>query len=145
MSSSDDPNRYDINLAKAIRAERAKVYEALTTASLAEKWWTSPPWKFTKLTLEAKPGGKFEYAIENTENGSAYVTQGEYQEAVLDERLVWTNDEGGGTLVTVTLNDAAGGTELTVHQGSFPDAATRDSHAEGWRGCLDQLASILQT
>ena len=145
MSSSTDPNRHDIYLTKTIPAERAKVYEALTNSVIAEHWWTSPPWKFTKLTLDAKPGGKFEYAIENIEDGSAYATEGEYKEAVPNEKLVWTNEEGGGTLVTVTLNDAAGGTELKIHQGSFPDAATRDMHAQGWSGCLDQLASLLQT
>ena len=144
MGNPDVAQGHDINLTKVIIAERTKVYEALTTSSIAEKWWTAPPWKFSKLTLDARPGGKFEYAIENTEDGSAYGTRGEYEEAVPNERLVWTNEEGGGTRVTVTLKDGAGGTELKVHQGSFPDESTRDMHAQGWSVCLDQLASILQ-
>lgn len=143
-SPVDAADRHDIRLTKLIRAPRPRVYEALTTASIARKWWTSPPWKFTDLTLEARPGGRFEFAIENSEDGSAYVTRGQYREALPGERLVWTNTDGGGTVVEVTIRDVSGGAELRVHQGTFPDAATRDMHAQGWSACLDQLAALLE-
>ena len=145
MSSFGNGSGYDINLTKEIRAPRAKVYEAMTTSVIAEKWLTAPPWEFTNLVLEAAPGGKWVYTIRNTEDGSDYATEGEYKEAVQDERLVWTNAEGGGTIVTVTLSDSAGGTELKVHQGAFPDETMRVEHAQGWSGCLDQLAALLES
>lgn len=140
----DGADRHDIRLTRLIRAPRPRVYEALTTASIARKWWTSPPWKFTDLTLEARPGGRFEFAIENSEDGTAYVTRGQYREAVPPDRLVWTNTDGGGTVVEVTIGETPGGTELKVRQGTFPDAATRDVHAQGWSECLDQLAALLE-
>ena len=144
MTKPEKLEGHDINLTKEIRAPRSKVYEALTDSAIAQKWWCSPPWQFTNLTLDAKPGGKFIYAIENTEGDGAYSTQGEYREAVPNERLVWTNEEGGGTLVTVTLSDTPAGAEIRVNQGAFPDEATRDDHAQGWSGCLDQMAALLE-
>jgi len=140
MSKADDTT---IRIERTIAAPRDKVFAALTTAEIAKLWWTGPPWEFTNLTLDAKPGGKFLYAIRNSEDGSEYATQGEYQEAVLNERIVWTNEEGEGTLVTVELADSDGGTTLSVTQGSFPDTQTRDAHQGGWNGCLDQMEKLL--
>lgn len=141
MTASEDNT---VRIGRTIGAPRDRVYAALTTSHIGQQWWVGPPWEFTTLTLDATPGGKFEYAIRNTVDGTTYATHGEYREAVPNERVVWTNAEGGGTLVTVELRDVDGGTELSVVQGAFPDAKTRDGHQAGWNACLDNLDRLLQ-
>ena len=97
------------------------------------------------MGLDAKPGGQFDFNMKNTEDGSEYHTYGEYQDAILNEHLSWTNAEGGGTLVEINLYDAeGGGTEIHVTQGLFPDSETREAHAGGWNTSLDQLDKLLQ-
>ncbi len=141
---SDDA--HTIKLKRRVGANRGKVFEALTTPDIAKLWWSGDPWEITSLTLDATPGGRFEFNMKNSEDGSDYHTQGEYQDVVQNERLVWTNAEGGGTLVEVDLYDVEGnGTEIHVSQGPFPDAESREGHTQGWNTSLDQLDVLLQS
>ena len=133
-----------INLVRTIDVPRDRVYAALTTPEIGEQWWGSPPWDISSLTLDARPGGRFEFNMVNSDNGTKYSTHGEYKEAVPNERLVWTNAEGGGTEVTVELRETDTGTELSVTQGEFPDSATRDQHAQGWSGAIDSMKRLLE-
>jgi glutathione S-transferase len=136
-----------INLKRRIGAKRARVYKALTAPDIAKNWWGGGggPWEITGLTLDAKPGGKFEFNMKNADDGQEYHTHGEYQDVVENERLVWTNAEGGGTIVEVNLYDVEdAGTELHVSQGSFPDEDTRDQHEAGWNAALDQMDALLR-
>jgi hypothetical protein len=74
---------------------------------------------------------------------------GEVVEVVPDERVVFTfgyDDPGkpippGGSRVTITLEDAKGGTRLQLlHETA--DAAVRDAHVPGWRYQLALLANV---
>jgi len=135
-----------VKLKRRIGSTRAKVFEALTTPDIAKHWWGGGPWDITGLTLDAKPGGKFEFNMKNSEDGSEYHTHGEYQEVTENERIVWTNAEGGGTLVEVDLYDAEeGGTEVHVSQGPFPDTESCEGHTQGWNTSLDQLDALLKS
>jgi uncharacterized protein YndB with AHSA1/START domain len=137
-------NDTTIHLRRMFNAPRAQVFEAMSNAEIAKRWWAGEPWEFTELVLNAQPGGLFRYAIRNTEDGSEYETQGQYQTVVLNEKLIWTNAEGGGTLVRVTFADTeSGATTLEVTQGEFPDRETCNAHQGGWSQSLDALESLL--
>jgi uncharacterized protein YndB with AHSA1/START domain len=83
--------------------------------------------------------------MKNVEDGSEYHTHGEYSEAVPNERLAWTNAEGGGTLVEIDFLEAKNDrTELHVTQGPFPDLETCDMHMQGWSDALEQLDVLLR-
>ena len=138
-------SEHTIKLKRRIGAKRAKVFEALTTPDIAKHWWGSDPWEISGLTLDAKPGGRFEFNMKNADDGTEYQTVGEYKDVVANERLVWTNAEGGGTVVEVNLYDVEGGaTEVHVSQGPFPDPDEREAHTAGWNASLDQLDILLQ-
>lgn len=75
---------------------------------------------------------------------------GVYREVVSDERLAYTHawDRSDGsrtteTLITITLADRHGRTELTFRQAGFASAADRDSHREGWSESLDRLEAYI--
>jgi uncharacterized protein YndB with AHSA1/START domain len=76
---------------------------------------------------------------------------GLYREIVEPERLVFTHawdgkdgKPGHETLVTVTLADRAGKTELTFGQAFFESVEERDGHAGGWGECFDRLDDHLK-
>jgi uncharacterized protein YndB with AHSA1/START domain len=47
------------------------------------------------------------------------------------------------TQVTVELRPQGDGTDLTLIHERFRDESDRDSHAQGWRGCLERLGRKL--
>ena len=78
--------------------------------------------------------------------------QGVYKEIVRPERIVfthaWIGDDGKPeheTLVTVTLVERGGKTEMTFHQGLFASMESRDSHAGGWSESFDKLEKHLES
>ena len=80
------------------------------------------------------------------EDGSELPFQGEYREVVEPERLVLTFGEPGDPnveVLTVTLTDLGGKTEVVVNQsGHLPQEEYRKL-AEGYSGFFDRLAEHL--
>jgi uncharacterized protein YndB with AHSA1/START domain len=76
---------------------------------------------------------------------------GVVREVVEPERIVWTSaiDRADGTKIsgettlTVTLEDIAGKTRLTLRQGVFETAAIRNDHSDGWNEAFERLAERL--
>jgi CubicO group peptidase (beta-lactamase class C family) len=72
-------------------------------------------------------------------------TVGVYREIIPNEKLVftwgWEGPERHETLVTIELSDRDGGTELVLLHERFADQAAADHHGQGWRGCLENLAT----
>ncbi len=139
-----------INLTRVIKAPRERVYAAFTTPALAKQWWSGAGWTHTELVLDAHPGGTWRFQMRNDESGQIFTSEGEYLEAIEPARLRWTNrwnDDGVqcNTQVTVTFTAVAGWSAVYVLHEFFPDKSTCASHQAGWGGCLDQLATLLQS
>lgn len=76
---------------------------------------------------------------------------GRYIEVMPHSRLVWTNDEGGegGAVTTVTFEDRAGQTVVTMHD-LYPskealDAAIASGSTSGFSETFEQLDELLAT
>ena len=72
---------------------------------------------------------------------------GTYLEVTPDSRLVWTNEEGeeGETITTVTFEEVAGTTLLTVSD-LYPSAEALESGSTGaLPETLDQLEAFLNS
>ena len=95
------------------------------------------------------------------DDGTAYVTGGVYREIVQDEKLVFTWGATDGwpkldpealdesPLVTVTLSQISGKTEMTLHVELPASLSEAEVHEwlslgiqNGWRGTVDRLAAI---
>ena len=50
--------------------------------------------------------------------------------------------ESTETLVTVEFRARGQATEIVLNHSLFADAAVRDRHDGGWKGCLDRLAGL---
>ncbi|HEY0637795.1 MAG TPA: SRPBCC domain-containing protein [Pseudonocardiaceae bacterium] len=116
-----------------------RVFRAFTDpAELAAWFW---PERFaTSYRLDVREGG--EYVIRSDAMGMG--VRGRYLEVTPPTRLAmswrWDGEEGE-THVLVELAAEGDGTLVTVTHGANPSSATRDGHAQGWRDCLDRLAS----
>jgi len=75
--------------------------------------------------------------------GEVFTTTGVYREISPPERLVytwrWESLESLETLVTVEFEDLGQETGLLLRHERFVDAAHRNSHLDGWNGCLQNL------
>ena len=110
-------------------------------------------WLATEATLDPRPGGicHQDHAREDGSGGS-YHMRGEFLEVSPSERVVFTwgftdPDVGvppGSSIVDVTLTPDAGGTRLRLEHRDLPVAAI-ESHAGGWTGMLERLATAVVT
>lgn len=48
------------------------------------------------------------------------------------------------SVVTVEFRDKGEETEIVLHHEFFPAAEIRDAHEQGWNGCIDRFAEIVQ-
>lgn len=124
-----------------IRARRATVFRFFTDSARFASWWGEGS------RIEPKPGGEVTIRYPG-----GVVASGSVVELVHNERIVFTYGYAdpekpiapGGSLVTITLRDVPGGTELRL-QHDVANEAVRDSHAPGWRFQLSLFANAVAT
>lgn len=92
--------------------------------------------------LDLREGGHYRIVMQN-EDGETYSPSGVYETVQPNEVLVFSWKWADSNVTTrVTLNFRALGeseTELTLTHEGFPDGDMRESHNEGWDGCLNRL------
>jgi len=125
------------------------VFKAWTDPKHPVHWWGPRGFASTVVRMDFRTGGSYRIHMRSSENTDHW-TQGIYREIVPPERLVmvgsWTDEHGNPTspetVTTVTFEDRAGKTKLTLHA-IFESVAARDAHRGGWNSSLDRLASYL--
>jgi uncharacterized protein YndB with AHSA1/START domain len=123
------------------------VFEAWTRAELFRQWWVPRSYglNLVSCVMDARAGG--EYRLAFLHEGSTMEFFGTYLEVAPPSRLVWTNEEGdaGMTVTTVTFQEIAGRTLVTVHD-LYPSKEALDANT-GSTGAmpesLDQLDELL--
>ena len=142
-------NEQDLVIKRVFDAPRNLVWQAWTDPEKLKLW--SAPKGFTIPIAEGelKPGGKWRSCMV-TPDGKELWLGGEYREIVEPSHLVfthaWDNDGNPSpeTLVTVTLVERGGKTEMTFHQTGFGSVDARNQHEHGWNSCFDRLAELLK-
>ncbi|MDH3269951.1 MAG: SRPBCC domain-containing protein [Gemmatimonadota bacterium] len=136
-----------VRIARTIRAERQKVWDAWTRPEHMKLWSCPAPGGVQNIETDLKVGGAF--AIHMLVDGKPHNAFGTYREVDEPRRLVytwdWEDEENavGETLVTVEFNEVDGGTELVlVHEG-FPVEEARKGHEEGWSACIEHFTAIV--
>jgi uncharacterized protein YndB with AHSA1/START domain len=140
----------ELVLTHVFQAPRELVFAAWTERQHLERWQGAPE-GMTVTTEEAdiRTGGRFRICMRSPD-GAEHWLQGVYREVTPPERLVFTHawldaDKRPGieTLVTITLTERGGATELTLRQTGFASEASRDGHREGWDSTLRRLEAYL--
>jgi uncharacterized protein YndB with AHSA1/START domain len=147
-SSSSKSDR-ELVIKRVFDAPRELVFKAWTDPEHLKQW--SAPQGFTIPVAEGdlRPGGKWRSMMRKPD-GTELWLGGVYREIVEPERLVFTHawDDKNGrpgheTVVTVTLVERDGKTEMTFRQGLFDSVESRDGHQGGWTECFDRLEELL--
>jgi len=141
-----------------IDASRAEVYRALVSAESVREWMVPDGMTSEVHEFEPRVGGRVRISLTYDEPGPAGKSSahtdtwhGRYLELVPGERVVHTVEFetgnpalAGETIVTLTLADRGGGTELTaVHEGIPPGLPPADNEL-GWRLSLAKLARLVE-
>jgi uncharacterized protein YndB with AHSA1/START domain len=88
--------------------------------------------------VDLRVGGR--YRIVNAlPDGGSITIHGEFRVVEAPRKLVytWRLGERELSLVTVRFEPRGDATEVVVVHEDIPDESVRDSHENGWRGCLD--------
>lgn len=144
-----------VQVSKVIRASRERVFEAWTKPEVMRQWFGPANMDTAEAENDLRVGGSYRVAMQKCEERAANVTTGPisvatgvYREIVPNERVSftwngnWAPEEE--SLVTVTLKDVAGGTEVTITHERFLTTASMSGHEQGWVGSLQKLAGLLE-
>jgi uncharacterized protein YndB with AHSA1/START domain len=122
-----------------IVAPRETVFRYFTDSGRFAAWWGAGS------SIDPRPGGAVRIV-----NPNGIEAVGEVLEIHPPERIVFSYGyagdhpaiEPGGSRVTVTLEESAGGTEVRLRH-DLGSAAVRDHHVQGWRYQLSVFANVV--
>jgi uncharacterized protein YndB with AHSA1/START domain len=121
-----------------IAARKATVFRFFTDSALWAQWWGAGS------TVEPVAGGR----VVIVHPGNVRAT-GVVRELVAGERFAFTygyEGEGkpippGGSLVTIELAEAPGGTRVTLRHSGLPSRAVASEHEQGWRFQMSRFSA----
>jgi uncharacterized protein YndB with AHSA1/START domain len=121
------------------------VFEAWSKAELFKRWWIPKSAGMTLLScdMDVRTGGGYRLVFRHPASGEPIAFFGTYREVTPHKRLVWTNDEGDqGAVTTVTFEENAGKTLLTLHELYPTEAALDEALAGSAEGLPEQFAQL---
>ncbi len=129
---------------RTIHASAETLFEAWTDPMQLRAWWGPRPVTCSGAEVDLRVGGRFR--IDNLLPGGGVVTiEGEFRSIERPRELVYTWRLGAERESLVTVRFEPRGettTEVVVIHERIADEPTRESHEEGWRGCLDGLERL---
>ncbi len=131
---------------RTMKASVARVFAAWTEPVQLRAWWGPRPVTCADAEVDLRVGGR--YRIVNALPDGARVTiEGEFRVVEAPHKLVytWHIDDGAGEASLVTVRFEARGdamTEVIIVHEEIANEAVRDSHEQGWSGCLDGLERL---
>ncbi|MCJ8156480.1 SRPBCC domain-containing protein [Sphingomonas sp. LaA6.9] len=138
--------RPSLTITRFMKAPPAKVFAAWTDPEKLLRWFGPDSSPVLSAETDPRPGGKYGIRF-CTADGEEHFAHGEYVDVVENVQLVftwkWITFPERESLVTVQLRPVDGGTELTLIHEKLFDEEVRDSHHQGWSGCLDKLEAFV--
>jgi len=148
MDKAQSSANVTLQVKRTFRAPRAQVFRAWTDRAELARWF-APSKEYSTIVpeLELRVGGRYRVEMHH-KGGNVHSVFGTYQEIKPPEKIVFTWRWDGDTshedsIVTIEFRDLGSSTEVTLTHERLPNTEERDKHAQGWNGCMDQLAAIL--
>ena len=109
----------EVVVTRTFDAPACLVFEAWTKPELFKQWWVPQSMGMTlrSCELDVRTGGKYRLLFgDDPANPIAFF--GKYLDVVPNQRIVWTNEEGGadGSVTTVTFEEKNGKTTLVMSE-----------------------------
>jgi uncharacterized protein YndB with AHSA1/START domain len=134
-----------LEITRIFDAPPARVFAAWLTK---EEWaaWIGPEGVRCDAPLfEPRVGGRYRLIMHRPVGGDLTVV-GIFKAIEAEKSFAFSwrfEGDARETLVTVTLRDLGGRTQLTLRHEGLPDAADREGHGKGWSSALNKLAAYL--
>ena len=121
------------------------VFEAWSKPELFKRWWIpkSAGMSLVSCDMDIRTGGAYRLVFRHPAFDQPMTFFGTYREVTPHKRLVWTNEESDqGAVTTVTFEERAGKTLVTLHE-LYPTKAARDEAIAGSAvGLPEQFAQL---
>jgi uncharacterized protein YndB with AHSA1/START domain len=138
-----------LRIERRLAAPRDLVFAVWTESRHLRRWSAPHGFEIVEEEGDLREGGHWR-ATMRAPDGTDLRLAGTYREIVRPERLVFTHAwleadgrPGPETLVTVTFEEADGGTLMRFTQTGFATRADRDGHRGGWTESFERLDAYL--
>ncbi|NID03357.1 SRPBCC family protein [Luteibacter jiangsuensis] len=121
------------------------VFEAWSTPDLFRQWWVPKSAGMTLVScdMDIRTGGTYRLVFRHPAFDQPMAFFGTYKEVTANTRIVWTNEESeDGAVTTVTFEERAGKTLVTLHELYPTEAARDDAIAGSAEGLPEQFAQL---
>lgn len=121
------------------------VFEAWSKPELFQRWWIpkSAGMSLVSCDMDIRTGGTYRLVFRHPAFDQPMAFFGTYQEVTPHKRIVWTNEESDqGAVTTVTFEERAGKTLVTLHELYPTTAALEEALAGSAEGLPEQFAQL---
>src|SRR5579872_2811787 len=121
------------------------VFEAWSKPELFKVWWVpkSAGMSLVSCDMDVRSGGTYRLVFRHPNFDQPMTFFGMYREVTPNKRLVWTNEESDhGAVTTVTFEENAGNTLVTLHELYPTEAALDEALAGSAEGLPEQFAQL---
>jgi uncharacterized protein YndB with AHSA1/START domain len=141
-------NLGELTFTRIYDGPRELVFQCMTDPEHLAHFW-GPVGMSTpqdNITVELRPGGRFETVMVNDDSGEEYPMRAVYVEIVAPERLVFSEpDVEGGMTTSITFTDLGDGrTEVVTHQTNVPEMYRSPEAQAGMQSSFDKFAAYLR-
>lgn len=142
-----------LTIRRTYPVNRETLFAAWTDPEQIAKWFAPTPEHTIEVReYDFREGGKYALAFSKNGKPATDVVGGVFQKVVAPELVSYTwqwaeptDHSGVETLVEVQFHEVSKHeSELVLTHTKFNTAEMRDSHNQGWGGCLDSLATHLK-
>jgi uncharacterized protein YndB with AHSA1/START domain len=150
-SASEPIADREVIITREFDAPARLLFKAYSEREHIMKWFGPKGWPVTLCEMDFRKGGRFRFAMTGPSGKQNTPFGGEYLEIVPNRKIVYDNGfETPGAermIVTVTFDERAGKTTLTMHT-LFASVAMKALHVgggfvQGTGSGLDQLADVV--
>jgi uncharacterized protein YndB with AHSA1/START domain len=126
----------------------ARVFAAFLTRDELAEWWGPKGFTSPSIDLDPRVGGAYRIAMQPPE-GDVFHLSGEYLEVDPPDRLSYTfrweepTPDDRETVVTLTLREVDGSTNVVLDQGVFATEERLALHTQGWTDSLERLYELV--
>jgi uncharacterized protein YndB with AHSA1/START domain len=135
----------ELLVTRTFNAPARLVFEAWSKSELFKRWWVPKSAGLSLLSCEmdVRTGGTYRLVFRHPISDQPIAFFGTYREVTPHKRLVWTNEESDqGALTTVTFEEHAGKTLVTLHELYPTTAALEEALAGSAEGLPEQFAQL---
>ena len=143
-------NGLRLRIARVLDAAPPAVWRALTEPDQLARWWGPAGFTSPRIDVDLRVGGRYRIQMKPPE-GDAFFLQGEFHEVAPPSRLAYTfrweepAPDDQENVVTLSLTDLGGKTELALDHSPFATEARLALHRGGWSDSFDKLTELFSS